>query len=104
MLGALPALGSVTVQARKTFVSLVSPRRTFAVVQATTKNRVDLGLRLDGLEPGGRLLAAKNIGAATVRIELSRPEDVDDEAVGWLQRAYDQNTAPMSPRQQGRPP
>jgi hypothetical protein len=103
VLAALPALGSVTVQARKTFVSLVSPRRTFAVVQATTKNRVDLGLRLDGLEPGGRLLAAKNIGAATMRIELSRPEDFDDEAVGWLQRAYDQNTAPPPPRQRPAP-
>src|SRR5262245_7653761 len=36
------------IQARKTFVSLVTPRRTFARVQPTTKNRVDLGLRLDG--------------------------------------------------------
>jgi hypothetical protein len=45
VLAALPALGPVTVQARKTFVSLVPPRRTFAVVQATTRTRVDLGLR-----------------------------------------------------------
>ena len=36
VLAALPALGPVTVQARKTIVSLVCPRRTFAVVQATT--------------------------------------------------------------------
>ena len=47
VLAALPGLGPVTVQARTTLVSLVTPRRTFAVVQATTKNRVDLGLRLD---------------------------------------------------------
>jgi hypothetical protein len=39
------------VPARKTIVSLVSPRRTFAVVRATTKGRVDLGLRLDDAEP-----------------------------------------------------
>src|SRR5262249_23497048 len=52
VLAALPALGPVTVQARKTLVSLVGPRRTFAVVQATTKNRVDLGLRLDNEKPG----------------------------------------------------
>ena len=32
VLAALPALGQVTVQARKTLVSLVGPRRTFAVV------------------------------------------------------------------------
>ena len=103
VLAALPALGPVTVQPRKTFVSLVSPRRTFAVVQATTKNRVDLGLRLDGLEPGGRLQVARDIGAATVRIALSRPEDFDDEAFGWLQRAYEENTAPPPPRRRPAP-
>ncbi|HEY6278736.1 MAG TPA: DUF5655 domain-containing protein, partial [Streptosporangiaceae bacterium] len=82
VLAALPPLGPVRIQARKTFVSLVSPRRTFAVVQATTKNRVDLGLRLDGQEPAGRLQAARDIGAATVRIALCRPEDFDEEAAG----------------------
>ena len=46
LLAAAARPGPVTVQARKTFVSLVTPRRTFAVVQATTKRRVDLGLRL----------------------------------------------------------
>src|SRR5689334_8352209 len=76
VLAALPALGPVTVQPRKTCVTLVSPRRTFAVVQATTKSRVDLGLRLDHERPGGRLLAARNLGAATVRVPLTRPEDV----------------------------
>ena len=58
VLTALPALGPATVQARKTCVSLVTPRRVFAVIQATTKSRVDLGLRLDHERPGGRLLAA----------------------------------------------
>lgn len=104
VLAALPALGPVTVQARKTFVSLVSPRRTFAVVQATTKTRVDLGLRLEGTGPSGRLLAARNLGAATVRIALTGPDDVDDEVAGWLRRAYQENTAPPSPRRPARRP
>jgi hypothetical protein len=65
VLAALPAIGQVTVQARTTLVSLVTPRRTFAVVRATTKNRVDLGLRLDHTPPGGRLLAATDIGAGS---------------------------------------
>jgi hypothetical protein len=46
-------VGKVTIQARKTFVSLVSPRRTFARVQPTTRTRVDLGLRLDGVSRAG---------------------------------------------------
>jgi hypothetical protein len=104
VLAALPALGQVTVQARKTLVSLVGPRRTFAVVQATTKNRVDLGLRLDNHRPGGRLLVARDIGAATLRIPLTGPGDFDSEAVGWLRRAYDENAAPPPPRRPARRP
>jgi hypothetical protein len=104
VLAALPALGQVTVQARKTLVSLVGPRRTFAVVQATTKNRVDLGLRLDNHKPGGRLLVARDMGAATLRIPLTGPGDFDSEAVGWLRRAYDENAAPPPPRRPARRP
>jgi hypothetical protein len=104
VLAALPSLGQVTVQARKTFVSLVGPRRTFAVVQATTKNRVDLGLRLDDEKPGGRLLAARDIGAANLRIPLTGPGDIDEEVLGWLRRAYAENAAPSQPRRPARRP
>ena len=100
VLAALPPLGPVTTAARKTCVSLVSPRRTFAAVQATTKSRVDLGLRLDNTEPEGRLQAARNIASGTInlRIALSGPDDLDEEAIGWLRRAYDESiTPPTSP-------
>src|SRR5215469_18125567 len=99
VLAALPALGPVTVQARKTVVSLVTPRRTFAVVQATTKSRVDLGLRLVDVKPGGRLLAAKNfnVGAVNLMVALTEPGEVDEQVLGWLQRAYDESVAPPAP-------
>src|SRR5215472_3473763 len=104
VLAALPVVGPATVQARKTMVSLVTSRRTFAVVQATTRSRVDLGLRLEHERPGGRLLAARDLGAATVRIPLTRPEDVDAEVLGLLRRAYQQNAAPPPPRGPARRP
>ena len=106
VLALLPALGPTTVQARRTIVSLVCPRRTFAVVRATTKDRVDLGLRLDDAEPGGRLQSAKGIGGggATVRIALRRPEDIDEEVRGLMRRAYEENTAPAPPRRPARRP
>jgi Family of unknown function (DUF5990)/Domain of unknown function (DUF5655) len=106
VLAAASALGPVTVQARKTCVSLVSPRRTFAAVQATTKSRVDLGLRLDGMEPNGRLLVARNIASGTInlRIALGGPGEADEEVVGWLRRAYDESVAPPAPRRPPRRP
>ena len=104
VLAGLPALGPVTVQARRTLVSLCTPRRVFAVVQPTTRSRVDLGLRLEHERPGGRLLAARDLGAATVRIPLTRPEEVDAEVIGWLRRAYQENVAPPAPRRPARSP
>ena len=81
-------LGEVTIQARKTFVSLVSPRRTFARVQPTTRNRVDLALRLDRPKPGGRLQPSKIHETMSVQISLTSVKEVDAEAVRWLRRAY----------------
>jgi hypothetical protein len=71
-------LGAV-LQARKTYVSLVASRRTFARVQATTKNRVDLGLRLEGREPGGRLKPSRIHETMQIQISLTAPEEVDSE-------------------------
>jgi len=93
IIAALPALGETTVQTRKTYVSLLTPRRTFAIVAATTRTRVDLGLRLPGREPGGRLLAAKSLGNETinVRIGLTTVDEVDAEVHDWLERVYQAN-------------
>ena len=87
-------------------VSLISPRRTFAVVKPTTKHRVDLGLRLENATPGGRMLAARNVGSDTinVRIALGCAADVDGEEACWLRQAYEENTAPPGPRRPARRP
>ena len=92
VLAAVAGLGEVTVQARKGYVALVAPKRTFAMVQATTKDRVDLGLKLPDARPGGRLLAAKSLAHGNVRVALTEPDDVDDDVVRLLERAYDANS------------
>jgi len=89
---AAAGLGEVIIQARKTYVSLVTPRRTFARVQPTTRNRVDLGLRLEGQQPGGRLQPSRIQESMRVQIGLASPEEVDGEVLSWLKRAYDENS------------
>ncbi|HSB03368.1 MAG TPA: DUF5655 domain-containing protein, partial [Anaerolineales bacterium] len=91
ILNAAAGLGDVTIQARKTYVSLVTSRRTFARVQATTKQRIDLGLRLEGQKPSGRLQPSKIHASTPLQISLTMPEDVDAEVLDWLQKAYNQN-------------
>ena len=91
ILNAAVGLGDVTIQARKTYVSLVTARRTFARVQATTKQRIDLGLRLEGQKSSGRLQPSRIHASTPFQISLMTPEDVDAEVLDWLQKAYDQN-------------
>lgn len=94
ILSIAPSLGEVTIQARKGYVTLVGPRRTFASIEPTTKTRVDLGLRLPDPKPEGRLVPSMALGqsAMTARISLASADDVDDEVVGWLKAAFDANT------------
>jgi Domain of unknown function (DUF5655) len=86
-------LPGVEVQARKTWVTLVTPRRQFAIIRATTKSRVDLGLRLPSATVGGRLLAAPGLGNDTinVRVGMTAPDDVDDEVMDLIKRARAEN-------------
>jgi hypothetical protein len=93
VLAAAAGFGGVDVQARKTYISLLTSRRTFAVVRATTKKCVDVGLRLRGVDPTVRLVAAKGVGSDSInlRVGLLSPEDLHDEAIDRLHRAYQEN-------------
>ena len=94
LLAMAPSIGEVEVQNRKTYVSLLTPRRTFASIEPTTKSRVDLGLRMPkDQKPDGRLVVATSMGqsAVTHRIGLAMVDDVDDEVELWLRRAHEAN-------------
>ncbi len=90
------SFGSVDVQARKTYTCLLTPRRTFAAVRPTTRSRVDLALRLDGIQPGGRLLDGRHTagGSINLRIALTSAAEFDEEAAAYLRRAYDASLLP----------
>ncbi len=86
----ITALGpDVVVEPRRTYMAF-RRRVQFAVVQASTKSRVDLGLALHGVEPAGRLQPAGSLGSERIthRVALASPEDADDEVIGWLRAAY----------------
>lgn len=86
---AIAAGPGVEVQPRQTYVSFAR-RRQFATIEPATKSRVDLGLRLDGVPPEGRLQPAKSTGGGMIthRVALFSAGDADDEVAGWLAVAY----------------
>jgi hypothetical protein len=93
LMSRLPEVGEVEVQARKTYVALIGPRRTFASIQPTTKTRVDIGLRFDDASLAKGLEPAKSIGQSSMthKLALSSPAEVNPESIGWLRRAYEAN-------------
>ena len=90
VLQAAEALGDVTIQARKTYISLVSGLRTFARIQPT-KDHVAIALRLKSPKPGGRLRPSRIHESMRVQVELSSVKDLDADAKRWLRRAYVEN-------------
>ena len=82
-------LGDVTVQARKTYVSLMTPRRTFARLRAK-KDLIEVGLRLDA-KPRGRLKPSNIHGSMPVQIDVASIDEIDDAVVKLLERAHEES-------------
>lgn len=83
--------GEIIIQARKTYVSLVAPRRTFARIKPV-RNQVDLGLRLEHCEPVGRIEPSRIHHTMRVQIGLTSLADVDPEVRYLLAQAYLENS------------
>jgi predicted transport protein len=87
---ALLGLGDdVRREGRSTYVPFVRARQ-FAAVGATA-TRVDVGLRFVSPPASARLVAATAPGSATHKVVLTNVGQVDDELVGLLRAAYEQN-------------
>jgi len=83
--------GEIIIQARKTYVSLVAPRRTFARIKPV-RNQVDLGLRLEDCDPVGRIEPSRIHHTMRIQIGLTSPQDVDPEVRHLLAQAYLENS------------
>lgn len=79
----------VKVVPKKGSVSLVR-RIQFALIKPATKTRIDLGLKLKGKPTEGRLEDSGPFGTmCTHRVQLTSPDQIDDELMAWIKEAYD---------------
>jgi len=85
------ALGSdVEISPKKAYVSL-RRKKQFAIIQPSTKTRLDVGLNLKGVAPSGQLEAAGSWnGMCTHRIKIEDAGQVNAELAQWLKKAYEQ--------------
>jgi len=79
----------VEVSPKKAYVS-VRRSKQFAIIQPSTKSRVDVGINLKGVRPSGRLEASGSFNSmVSHRVKIGAESEVDAELRGWLKAAYD---------------
>lgn len=74
---------------KKAYVSL-RRKKQFAILQPSTKARLDVGINLKGAGAKGRLEASGSFNAmVSHRVRVEKAADIDKELIGWLKAAYD---------------
>jgi hypothetical protein len=71
---------------KKTSVSL-RRKKQFALIQPSTKTRIDLGINLKGEPAQGRLEAMS--GMCTHKVKLTSVDDFDAEVRAWVKEAFE---------------
>jgi hypothetical protein len=79
----------VDVSPKKTYVSFRRSKQ-FALVQPSTKDRIDVGINLKGVPSGPRLEASGSFNAmVSHRVRISNKTEINKELKDWLRAAYD---------------
>ncbi|NQZ09832.1 MAG: DUF4287 domain-containing protein [Algicola sp.] len=87
----LSELEGIEIAPKKAYVSL-RHNKQFALIQPSTKTRVDVGINLKGDEPTERLEKSGSFNAmVSHRVRLTDVAQVDDELINWLKEAYNRH-------------
>jgi predicted transport protein len=80
----------VEVAPKKAYVSL-RRKKQFAIIQPSTKERLDVGLNIKGVDPSGIVEDGKKWNAmCTHRIRVEDAKAVNKELINWIKQAYEQ--------------
>jgi hypothetical protein len=72
-----------------TYINLNRGEKKFAILQPSSADRFDIGIKLKGVKAAGRLEAAGSWNSmVTHRVRVSDPKEVDAEIIAWLKKAY----------------
>lgn len=76
--------------ANNSYVNLQRGGKKFGVVQISSAERMDIGIKLKGAAANGRLEAAGSWNAmVTHRVRVTDAKQIDTELVKWLKQAYE---------------
>jgi hypothetical protein len=79
----------IEVAPKKAYVSL-RRKKQFAIIQPSTAARLDVGINLKDVKPGGRLEASGSFNAmVSHRVRVTSIAEIDEELIKWLRKAYE---------------
>lgn len=80
----------VEIAPKKAYVSL-RRKKQFALIQPSTKDRLDVGLNIKGVAPSGIVEeGAKWNAMCTHRIRIEDEKTISKELMNWIKQAYEQ--------------
>jgi predicted transport protein len=91
LIKAIKAFGKdVELAPKKAYVS-IRAKKQFALIQPSTKTRLDVGINLKGIQPSGKLEASGSFNAmCSHRVRIEKENDIDKALISWLREAYEQ--------------
>lgn len=88
LIEAARSCGTIEIAPKKAYVSLRRSKQ-FAIIQPSTKTRVDLGLKLKSEPEKGRLEKSGKFNAmVSHRVRLEKSTDVDKSVKAWIKKAW----------------
>ncbi len=79
----------VEISAKQAYVSFRT-KKQFALIQPSTKTRLDIGLNAKGMAPDDTAIASGSWNAmCTHRIKIESEEQLNDTVIAWLKKAYE---------------
>jgi hypothetical protein len=80
----------VILSPNRSYINIQRGPKKIGIVQISAADRLDIGIKLSGVTPTGRLEAAGSWNnMVTHRVRISDPKQIDVEVLAWLKQAYD---------------
>ena len=90
LISELNKLGELEIAPKKAYVSLRA-KKQFALIQPSTKDRLDVGINSKILKPNERLeLSGSFNSMCSHRVRLTNISQVDKELISWIKSAYEE--------------
>ena len=91
LIAQLRAFGpDVEATANETYVNVLRGKKKFAILQPSSAERFDIGIKLKGVAPSEPLEAAGSWNSmVTHRVRISDQAQVNSDVLAWLKQAHD---------------